>query len=183
MHARAPRCCDCVHTCARAAARVPCPTQHSLYARVHTCYLCETWGSYTVCARVARRAPPFPRPTFVAPSSLFHKRSLATGGSIVNMLDLFNFCDPGEAHAIDILSIDYNEFRRAMRVRCHYEGPDSALRAFFKSLDVDDSGHVDQHEMFECAHLACDRAAMLSCTLYCVSRHVSAHHMAHCQRW
>ena len=77
--------------------------------------------------------------------------SLSSGGSIVNMLDLFNFTDPGESHAIDILSIDYDEFKRAMRQRCGYNGPNSVLHALFKTLDLDDSGHVDQHEMFECA--------------------------------
>ena len=53
------------------------------------------------------------------------------------MLDLFNFADPGEIYAVDVLSIDYAEFSRAIRKRIGYQGPEAIVRQVFRSLDLD----------------------------------------------
>jgi hypothetical protein len=61
----------------------------------------------------------------------------ALGGSVANMLQLFHFASPGESYARDVLTIDVDEFVRALRTRCGYVGPEVTLVALFETLDVD----------------------------------------------
>ena len=78
-----------------------------------------------------------------------HRHFVASGGSVVGMLDTFNFTDPGEVYALDVLSITLSEFAEALRTRCGYVGDDDVVRSAFEKLDTDRSGFIDQHELFE----------------------------------